>query len=155
SIYFIKDEKGEKGVYSLHRAPILGGSPERIVHDIGSNISFSPDRSRFVFVRYKESEGEGDLIIANADGSGEKLLSKQSGAIKQPAWSPDGKWIVASELFADQSGLSGLDLFDASGGEKKFFKKSEMNLEFPTWLPDQSGILVVAYGRESNFNRGQ
>src|SRR6202451_3276888 len=48
SIFFIKDEKAEKGVYSLYRAPVLGGNPERIVHDIGSNISFSPDRARFV-----------------------------------------------------------------------------------------------------------
>src|SRR6202041_3104265 len=31
SIYFTKDEISEKNVYSLYRAPVLGGSPERIV----------------------------------------------------------------------------------------------------------------------------
>ncbi|HXN25674.1 MAG TPA: protein kinase [Candidatus Acidoferrales bacterium] len=76
SIYFTKDEKAEKNVYSLYRAPVLGGNPERIVHDIGSGVSFSPDRSRIVFIRFKRNAGEGDLIVANADGSGEKLLSK-------------------------------------------------------------------------------
>ena len=123
SIYFTKDEKTEKNVYSLYRAPVLGGNPERIVHDLGSGISFSPDRTHIVFMRYKRNEGEGDLIVANADGSGEKLLSKQTTRLNSPAWSPDGKSIAAAELIADQAALSALDLFDASTGEKKSFKK--------------------------------
>jgi eukaryotic-like serine/threonine-protein kinase len=155
SIYFTKDEKSEKNVYSLYRAPVLGGSPERIVHDIASGISFSPDRSHIVFIRYKRNEGEGDLIVANADGSGERLLSKQTTRLRAPAWSPDGKSIAATEFTGDQAALSALDLFDASTGEKQTFKKSDMILDSPVWLPDQSGILVVAAGRESNLNRDQ
>ena len=155
SIYFIKDEKSEKNVFSLYRAPVLGGSLERVVHNIYSDVSFSPDRTHIVFIRQKRNEGEGDLIIANADGSGEKLLSKQSTRLNSPAWSPDGKWIVAAEFMADQSALSALDLFDASSGDKRIFKKSDMFLNSPLWLPDQSGIVVVASGRDSNFNRSQ
>jgi serine/threonine protein kinase len=155
SIYFTKDEKSEKNVYSLYRAPVLGGNPERVVHDIDSDISFSPDRARIVFIRKKGNEGEGDLIIANADGSGEKLLSKQTTRLRSPAWSPDGKRIVAAEFIADQTALSALDLFDPVTGEKTIFKKYDLDLDSPLWLPDQSGILVVASGRDSNFNRSQ
>lgn len=155
SIYFIKDEKAESNVYSLYRAPVLGGSLERVVHDIASDVSFSPDRTHIVFIRKKRNEGEGDLIVANADGTGEKLLSKQTTRLSDPAWAPDGKSIVASEFIADQSAFSALDLFDASTGEKRTFKKSDLELESPLWLPDQSGILVVASGRDSNFNRSQ
>jgi Tol biopolymer transport system component len=155
SIYFIKDEKSEKNVYSLYRVPVLGGGLERIVHDIASNISFSPDRTHFVFLRKRRNQGEGDLIIANADGSGEKVLSKETTRLYDPAWSPDGKAIVAAEFVADASALAELDLFDPATGAKTIFKKSDMRLTSPIWLPDQSGILVVGSGRDSNFNRSQ
>jgi eukaryotic-like serine/threonine-protein kinase len=155
SIYFTKSEKTEKNVASLYRAPVLGGNPERIIHDLSSDISFSPDRTRIVFLRRKRNEGEGDLIIANADGSGEKLLSKGSTRLRGPSWSPDGKWIVAPEFLADQAALSVLQIFDSSTGQKHTFKATDMDLSSAEWLPDQSGILVTESGRESNFNRSQ
>jgi serine/threonine protein kinase len=155
SIYFIKNEKAEKDVYSLYRAPVLGGNPERVVHNISSDISFSPDRTHFVFMRTNRNAGESDLIIAAADGSGEKLLSKQTPRVSQPAWSPDGKSILATELTLDKSGLSELVLFDPATGQKQTFKKSDSMFDSLVWLPDQSGILVAATGRESNFNRTQ
>ena len=155
SIYFAKYETAEKGVASLYRVPVLGGNPERVIHNINSDISFSPDRSRVVFIRFKPNEGEGDLIVANADGSNEKLLSKQTTRLRQPAWSPDGKMIAVAEYLFDQSGTSALDLFNSSTGDKQTFKKSDMLLTSPVWLPDQSGILVSASGRDSNFNRSQ
>jgi eukaryotic-like serine/threonine-protein kinase len=155
SIFFVKDEAAEKGVYSLYRVPVLGGSPERITHDIGSAPSFSPDRARFVFMRYKRNEGEGDVVIANADGSNEKLLSKQNTRVFEPAWSPDGKSIVASEFLASEAGVSALVLFDSASGEKKTFKTSDLDLRSPVWMPDQSAILVAGSGRDSNFNRQQ
>jgi hypothetical protein len=63
--------------------------------------------------------------------------------------------IVTAEFMADQTALSTLDLFDPVTGAKTIFKKSDLRLQSPIWLPDQSGILVVANGRESNFNRSQ
>jgi serine/threonine protein kinase len=154
-IYFVRAEKAEKNVNSLYRAPVLGGNPERIIHDLASNISFSPDRAHIVFLRFKFNEGEGDVMIANSDGSNEKLLSKQTTRLRSPDWSPDGKSIVAGEFVAEQSALYVLDLFDAATGEKKIFKKSDMFLSSPTWLPDQAAMLVIGSGRDSNFNRGQ
>ena len=41
---------GTGGVAALYRIPVLGGSPQRVLEDIDSRISFAPDGERFTFV---------------------------------------------------------------------------------------------------------
>jgi len=64
------------GVATLYRVPVLGGAPERVIEDIDSRISFSPDRQRFTFVRGVPSLGTGYLMVANADGSNPTQLAQ-------------------------------------------------------------------------------
>ena len=154
-IYFVRAEKAEKNVSSLYRAPVLGGNAERVIHNINSNITFSPDRSHIAFVRKKFQEGEGDLMIANADGSDEKLLAKDSAQIGGPTWSPDGKSLVVAKFQPDASSFSSLLLFDSSSGAKKVLLASPLSLESPLWMPDQKALLVLASGPSTNFNRSQ
>ncbi len=155
SIYFVRLERDEPGVSSLYRLPVLGGTPERVIHEVDSNISFSPDGSRFTYIRYKPNEGEGDLMVANVDGSGEKLVSKQTTSINSPSWSPDGKTIATAEVITEQSSASAIDLFNVATGEKSFLMKSEMILDAPVWLPDGRALLILAASASSNFNRQQ
>ena len=154
-IYFVKDQKGEKGLYSLYRAPVLGGNPERVVHDIGGNISFSPDRKQIVFMRFNPNVGQGDIVLAGVDGSGERVLSRQTTKFNYPAWSPDGKSILVMEWVSEQNALTSIDLFDVATGQKTVLAKSPDALDYAVWLPDQSGIVVLATSRESNFSRDQ
>jgi Tol biopolymer transport system component len=121
----------------------LGGTRERVIHDINSRISYSPDRSRVVFTRFKRGEREFDLVIANADGSGEKIVAKQIAAATSPAWSPDGKWIIWAKFKPGLSAGNVLDLVDPATGKQKTFVKSNLIMAVPQWMPDQSGILVL------------
>ena len=36
---------------NLQRAPVLGGTPQQLVRDIDSNVTFSPDGHRIAFAR--------------------------------------------------------------------------------------------------------
>jgi len=75
--------------------PAFGGAPRKIVSNVESSISFSPDGSRFAFTRNDQAAtGEDHLMIANADGSNEKKLAARKGDTFFPSsglsWSPDG-----------------------------------------------------------------
>jgi Tol biopolymer transport system component len=155
SIYFLRRERDEIDVDSLYRLPVLGGAPERVIHDVDSNVSFSPDGARFTFIRYKRSEGEGDVMIPNVDGSVEKMLAKQTAQIVSPRWSPDGKIIAAVEPLTEDASTTTIETFDASSGQKSVLLKSGMLLDSLAWLPDGHALLVLAADATSNYNRRQ
>ena len=58
----------------------------------GTEPSVSPDGSKLAYTR---GAGRGtDIYIANADGSKPHPLAKTALPERNPAWSPDGKWIA-------------------------------------------------------------
>ena len=154
-IYFVQSEKNEKYVNSLYREPVLGGNAEKVIHEVDSNISFSPDRTHFVFIRLHPQQSEGEIVIANADGSGENILAKDNANIEGPSWSPDGKFIAVSKFQPDANFASGILLFDATSGQHTTLTESNDILTTPTWMPSQKALLVLASGPSSNFNRHQ
>jgi serine/threonine protein kinase len=158
--YFVRSDPGNPELKFLYRAPLLGGTPQRLVSDVDSNISFSPDGKFFAFMRYDNPEaGKYQLIVRPTEGGDgdEKVLA--SGAKSQnlayPAWSPDGKMIVCDELGTGNALESLVAVDVASGRQKIFFGSTEQVFELPAWLPDGSGLLGVTVGRSTNFNQAQ
>jgi len=69
----------------------------RLTDSQGSSYSpaWSPDGREIVFV--SDRDRDADLYLMNADGSNERLLTRNDSAEdRDPAWSPDGRWIVFS-----------------------------------------------------------
>ena len=87
------------GVGTLYRIAALGGVPQKILEDVDSRIAFSPDRSQFTFVRGAPETGTAWVMIANADGSDVRQLAQLPRpdifSLNAPAWSDDGRTIVA------------------------------------------------------------
>jgi hypothetical protein len=61
--------------------PVLGGNPQQLLRDIDTSVSFSPDGKQFAFIRGIPDKGVFNLLVANADGSGEKVVTTKSGNI--------------------------------------------------------------------------
>ncbi|MEE9508628.1 MAG: hypothetical protein V3V44_05000, partial [Anaerolineales bacterium] len=59
-----------------------------------SNSSLSPQLNRVAFVRELDPPNQGELNIANVDGSEEMLI--ETGAINWVGWAPDGRHFVYS-----------------------------------------------------------
>ncbi|HEU4796168.1 MAG TPA: winged helix-turn-helix domain-containing protein [Pyrinomonadaceae bacterium] len=82
----------------LYRISARGGQAHKLVVNIDSPISLSPDGSQIAFVRSFPGRHYDALVVANNDGTGERELS----VVKHPekfsfsgsAWSPDGKTIA-------------------------------------------------------------
>src|SRR5579863_2114494 len=152
-IYFMRSELGSSELDYLYRAPVLGGTPEKLVTDIDSNITFSPDGRQIAYFRDNNPEaGKQRLLILPVNGGEEKVLYSGpiSGGLRDPAWTPDGKAIACMVLQPGNafSGLVTLDL--ASGKQKLFFTSDASIVQRPIWMPDQSGLLA-----QSSFNRNQ
>jgi eukaryotic-like serine/threonine-protein kinase len=145
-LYFIRTEPASDELEFLYRAPLLGGTPEKLVTDIDSNITFSPDGKKYAFLRDNNPEaGKYRLLVQPVDGGEEKVLYSGSttGGLHDPAWSPDGKTIVCMVLQPGTafSGLVALDV--ASGKQRLFFTSDDRIVQRPVWMPDGRGLIAL------------
>jgi Tol biopolymer transport system component len=128
--------------------PVLGGTAQRIVEDVDSRISFSPDHQQFAFMRGAPQQQTSYLMTAKADGSDVKTLATQGGieqfGLTGPSWSPDGRTIVAS-MQSLEGGPHGLmAAVDAATGEIRKLPNRWTNVNDLHWLPDGRSFVAVA-----------
>jgi serine/threonine protein kinase len=152
-LYFTRLEPGSQSLKYLYRAPVLGGTPQKLVTDIDSNISLSPDGKRFAYLLANNPKlGEYRVIIRSAEGSEEKTIA--TGPLNEAqldvAWSPDGKTIMMA-LAQPGDALGGMAAFDAESGKRSdFLISKDLFFSKPVWLPDGSGLLALGVPLFSN-----
>ncbi len=156
-VYFDRIEKENPSIGLLYQVPVLGGTPKRIITDVDSHISFSPDGKQFAFLRGESINGSSSIMIANADGSGEhKLVSVTQPTLFQgaPSWSPDGKRIAIMRVLGKE-GLGAIVAVDVPGGAvKEIAPASQIGLVMDSaWLPDNSGLLVSYANQSTRWDR--
>ena len=99
------------------------------------NFAISPTGARAVF------EARGEIISAPADKGDPRNLTNTTNVMERdPAWSPDGKWIA---YFSDESGeyMLHLENQDGTGEVKKISLGDAPNFYYnPVWSPDSKKI---------------
>ncbi len=110
---------------------------ERVASRI-QNVAISPTGARAVF------EARGEILSVPAEkGNARNLTNSPGAADRDPAWSPDGKWIA---YFSDESGEYALHLRDQTGmGEVKKISLGNPSSYFyaPKVSPDSKKILFT------------
>ncbi len=149
-IYYVRfEEQYRRGV--LFQIPVLGGTPKKILTEIRTPITFSPDGKRFAFVRDYPADAETAIIVANADGSGEQQLASRRGfdffcyADSGPAWSPDGEVIACGA--GSSMGEWYVSIFEVrvkDGAVKQVTPRRWIEMGRICWLRDGRGMVVLA-----------
>jgi Tol biopolymer transport system component len=160
SLYYTASSKDNQLFSSLYKLPLQNGQAaqaKEIVQDIDTGVSFSPDGTKFAFLRGVPDRGENHLIIANADGTELKIIAKKPGqvywqALIAPAWSPDGNTIVFANYQAPAR--RSLLAIAPDGSSFREIFTTHNYLGRPQWLRDGTGVLVPIR-EESVSERGQ
>ena len=146
-VYYQQASKEEPNG-ALYMVPTLGGSPKKLLSNVSSPITFSPDGKQFAYVRENSPQGPtSQLVIANADGSDARPIATEKIGVdwfdtRGPSWSPDGKVIAVGKKRLNPSGYSnGISLLDMSGKETALVEKLAGELARVVWLKSGDGLV--------------
>ncbi len=139
----------ESNYSTLYRVTTLGGAARKLLFDIDTAVSFSPDGRQVAFVRGYPPLGENALMVAEAGGAGERKLATRAEPrtypVIAPAWSPDGASIAAAALEDGEDPVAVVAVRVADGRESPIggarFADIITGL---AWLPDGRGLVVAA-----------
>jgi serine/threonine protein kinase len=159
-VYFLKAGLGTQSEWDLYRTPVLGGTPQIVVRDVDTGITFSPDGHRMAYARANDPDvGKYRLLTANLDGSEETILQIEAstrenlpGAI---SWSPDGKR-MALGIFTLGDALGSIKMFDVAGKRVQPFTAFKNQLVHEVvWLPSGQWLLTRYQDKGPSYLRAQ
>jgi serine/threonine protein kinase/Tol biopolymer transport system component len=148
-LYYAHQDPANRNNTNLYSVPALGGASRQIVSDVTSTVAFSPDGKRMVYTRTIQDKGEDQLLIANADGSDEKIIFRHeswpNGFGTSPSWSASGDLIAVGLVQLGQKDvLSSILVLTREGKQVKTFPLP-MFINDVAWLPDSSGVFFGGF----------
>jgi DNA-binding winged helix-turn-helix (wHTH) protein/Tol biopolymer transport system component len=149
-IYFVRSDKKDPFFRYLYAVPVLGGAIRKLITDVDSPVTFSPDGHQFVYEHCMAVRDDIDLKIAATDGSGERslaILHNGTSAVLQPgpSWSPDGRTIAVPVLLLDKRQRWVLDVVSVADGTIRELYSGTDEIGRPVWLTRGDTLLVPLY----------
>jgi eukaryotic-like serine/threonine-protein kinase len=134
--------------YVLYRTPALGGVSEKLLEDVDTPVTFSPDGKRMAFIRGYPSENRTALMLVDADGKREQRLASRPspddfGWKGGPAWSADGEWIACA-VGRYESTMKLVAVRVSDGKEKELTSRSWKWVGRVSWVDNGKGLIFTA-----------
>ena len=152
--YFAKSQSSVGVRYDVYRAPVLGGTPQIILHGVDGNTAVSGDGRRIAFTRVDDPQpGQYRVLSASADGGDEKVVytgpkQEWDGYL---AYSPDSQQ-VANGLYLPGNALGGIDLLSADGSKARHLATFDDKLTYEkAWSPNGQEIYISYQPKGPNY----
>ena len=147
-IYIPRSRANDELTYDLYKIPILGGAPKKLIADVDSPPTLSPDGKRVAFIRTLKATNETAVVIADEDGGGERKVAvrKDPNSFDTVAWSPNGETIAAT-VENSESGRRYMNLVEipVAGGVERLISDHRWRVIWTfQWMPDGRGFIVNA-----------
>src|SRR5262249_54564015 len=123
-------------------APVLAAQTAPPAHNLYPR--WSPDGKRLVFSSTRD--GNEEIYVMNADGSGQTRLTRNLQSDRQPAWSPDGATIIFQSMRGDSFGGrldAAIYTMKADGSDQKRLSPGAGPDITPRFSPDGKRVLFV------------
>lgn len=151
---YYTETRSDFAVNTLYQVPALGGIPKKLIEDIDGPAAFSPDGSRFAFMRHVGKTNEDTIIIADAVTleQSEFISTKATNYTffsNRFAWSPDGKKFLVGAGIRQGGFVTKTDLVSIDVETKELRRLNQRELHFANsfaWFADGSGFVFT--GRE-------
>jgi eukaryotic-like serine/threonine-protein kinase len=123
-VYFRKAENAIQTYWNLYRSPVLGSTPQVIMENVDTDISFSPDGQHIAYIRRNDPElGKYRILSASTEGKDETLLrigTDSEDAALYPSWSPGSNELYYS-VYLSKQGIGAIDKLDLSTAKSQRF----------------------------------
>jgi eukaryotic-like serine/threonine-protein kinase len=145
-LYYPHGDPANPNNVNLYSVPSLGGTPRQVASDVAGAAAFSPDGKKIVYRRSLQETGQDQILIANADGSGERVIVQENrgegkGLSTDPSWSK-GDLIAVGAFDVGKGQITSILVYTSQGRLVKKFSRSPL-VTSVAWLPDASGLLYV------------
>ncbi len=149
-LYYIHRDPTNSNIANVYRVPSLGGAARQIVRDVASAVTFSPDGKRMAYLRALREQGESQLMVANADGSGERAIVRREfkveGPFLIPSWSASNNLIALGTLGRDRA--ASIEVFRPDGQTVNSFSLPLLVGDV-AWAPGLSGLFFIGLGKST------
>ncbi|HEX8150351.1 MAG TPA: winged helix-turn-helix domain-containing protein [Pyrinomonadaceae bacterium] len=156
SLFYVAREK-DSPLGVLYQVPTFGGTPRKLIEDVDSPVTISPDGQRLAFIRNYLDSQENALMVAAVSGAEERKLATRSllegFSDEGPSWSPDGKLIACAQQYQlSWRGYSELLFVSTEDGSVTSLRLSGWKgAEQVAWLSDGRGIILAGRGPEAQL----
>jgi DNA-binding winged helix-turn-helix (wHTH) protein/Tol biopolymer transport system component len=146
-IYYAQSSKAIASYNFLYRVPVLGGPVRLLGKYADTPVSFSPDGLEFTFTQGLAERNILEVRIANADGSGDRLLASipdGAGDFQPgPVWSPDGKTIAVPVMLRGEKVRWVLAAVSVADGSVRSLYSYPYEIGRAVWAADGEALLMT------------